>query len=202
VVAGSSAEYGFSTPEEIPIREDKPLRPASPYGISKMAASALALLYYRTFTIRVVVARPFFVIGPRKTGDVCSNFACGVAAVESGTQRTLKVGNLETERDFLDVGDAVQALWLLAEEGVPGVAYNICSGVGHKIADVLSAFLKIASRSIPVEHDQSLLRPVDQPVVVGDNSRLRALGWTPRVSFDDSLHRILEYWRSRTEVSA
>jgi GDP-4-dehydro-6-deoxy-D-mannose reductase len=202
VVAGSSAEYGFSQPDEIPIREDKPLRPASLYGVSKMASSALALLYHRAFDMKVLVVRPFFVIGPRKVGDVCSNFARGIVAVESGRQMSLKVGNLEAVRDFLDVEDAVQALWLLAEEGASGEAYNMCSGVGHKIATVLEAFLRMGSRPIRVEHDPALLRPVDEPIVVGDNSRLRDLGWIPRVSLNDSLRRILDYWRSRMEVSA
>jgi GDP-4-dehydro-6-deoxy-D-mannose reductase len=201
VVAGSSAEYGFSQPNEIPIREDKPLRPASPYGVSKMATSALALLYHRAFNMKVVVSRPFFVIGPRKVGDACSNFARGIVAVERGEQAFLRVGNLETVRDFLDADDAVRALWLLAEEGTPGQAYNICSGAGHKIGSVLDVFLRMGSRQITVDRDPALLRPVDEPIVVGDNSRLRAFGWTPQVAFDDSLSRILNYWRTQAEVS-
>ncbi len=202
VVAGSSAEYGFSQPEELPIQEDKPLRPASPYGVSKVASSALALLYHRAFDMQVIVVRPFFVIGPRKTGDVCSSFAQGIVAVERGEQTSLNVGNLETVRDFLDTEDAVRALWLLPEKGVPGQIYNVCSGIGHKIGTVLEAFLRMGSRPIPVEHDPALLRTADEPVVVGDNSRLRALGWIPRVPLDDSLSCIFGHWRSQAEVSA
>jgi GDP-4-dehydro-6-deoxy-D-mannose reductase len=201
VVAGSSAEYGLGRPDEIPIREDKPLRPASPYGVSKMAASALALLYHRAFDMKALVVRPFFVIGPRKVADVCSNFARGIVVVERGEQTSLRVGNLETTRDFLDVEDAVRALWLLAEEGTPGQTYNICSGAGHKIASVLDVFLRMGSRPITVDRDPALLRPVDEPIVVGDNSRLRALGWAPQVVLDDSLSRILNYWRTQAEVS-
>jgi GDP-4-dehydro-6-deoxy-D-mannose reductase len=202
VVAGSSAEYGFSQPEEIPIQEDKLLRPASPYGVSKAASSALALTYHRAYDMKVVVARPFHVIGPRKAGDVCSSFARGIVAVETRTQLSLNVGNLEVVRDFLDREDAVRALWLLAERGVPGHTYNVCSGTGHKIGTVLEEFLRMGFRPIPVEHDPALLRTVDEPVLVGDNSRLRALGWTPEVPLDDTLSRILGYWRSQTEVSA
>jgi GDP-4-dehydro-6-deoxy-D-mannose reductase len=201
VVTGSSAEYGFGQPDEIPIREDRPLRPASPYGVSKVATSTLALLYHRAFDMKVVVARPFFVIGPRKVGDVCSNFARGIVAVESGEQASLRVGNLETVRDFLDAEDAVRALLLLAEGGTPGQVYNICSGAGHKIASVLDVFLRMSFRPITVDRDPALLRPVDEPIVVGDNSRLRALGWTPQVALDDSLSRILNYWRTQAEVS-
>lgn len=200
IVAGSSAEYGPSEPEEIPIKEDTPLRPASPYGVSKVATTLLALLYRRAFGMRVVVARPFFVIGPRKSGDVCSDFARGVVAVEKGKQPSLSVGNLEAVRDLLDVEDAVRALWLLAQKGIPGEAYNICSGVGHKVRAVLEILLHTSSRPIPVEHDITRLRPVDEPAVVGDNSRLRALGWAPQVSLGQSLASILDYWRSRTPV--
>jgi GDP-4-dehydro-6-deoxy-D-mannose reductase len=202
VVAGSSAEYGFSQPGEIPIQEEKPLCPASPYGVSKVASSALALLYHRAFDMQVVVVRPFFIIGPRKTGDVCSSFAQGIVAVERGEQKSLNVGDLEKVRDFLDAEDAVRALWLLAEKGVPGQTYNVCSGTGQKVGKVLEAFLRMGFRPIPVEHDPALLRTVDQPAVVGDNSRLRALGWIPRVPLEDSLSRILGYWRSQAKVSA
>jgi GDP-4-dehydro-6-deoxy-D-mannose reductase len=196
VVAGSSAEYGSSGPSEVPIKEDAPLRPSSPYGVSKVATTQLALLYGRAFQMRVVVARPFFVIGPRKSGDVCSDFARGVVAVEKGKQPSLNVGNLETVRDFLDVEDAVRALWLLVQKGVPGEVYNICSGAGHKIQTVLEALVDMGIRPIPIKSDPCRLRPVDQPVVVGDNSCLRALGWAPQVPLDQSLARILDYWRN------
>lgn len=196
VVAGSSAEYGPKEPEETPIKEDAPLRPASPYGVSKAATSLLALLYRRAFGMRVVVARPFFVIGSRKSGDVCSDFARGVVAVEKGEQPSLKVGNLEAVRDLLDVEDAVRALWLLVQKGVPGEVYNICSGTGHKIETVLKLLVDMGTRQIPIESDPRRLRPVDEPAVIGDNARLRALGWVPQVALDQSLARILDYWRS------
>ncbi len=201
VVAGSSAEYDAGQPEEMPIAEDTPLRPASPYGVSKAAASLLALLYSRAFGMKVVLARPFFVIGPRKVGDVCSDFARGIVAVERGRQPCLKVGNLEAVRDLLDVEDAVQALWLLAHKGTPGQVYNICSGVGHRIQTVLEMFLKMAATEVPVEPDPMRLRQMDAPRVVGGNARLRALGWAPRVSLGDSLAHILDYWRNRSEAS-
>jgi GDP-4-dehydro-6-deoxy-D-mannose reductase len=197
VVAGSSAEYEPSKPEEIPIKEDAPLRPASPYGVSKAATTLLALQYHRAFGMKVVVARPFFVIGPRKSGDACSDFARQVAAVERGEQPSLKVGNLEAVRDLLDVEDAVRALWLLLQRGVPGDVYNICSGTGQKIETVLEMLVSMSTRHIPIEPDPMRFRPVDEPVVVGDNSRLRALGWVPRVALDQSLARILEYWRAQ-----
>jgi GDP-4-dehydro-6-deoxy-D-mannose reductase len=130
------------------------------------------------------------------TGDVCSDFARGVVAVEKGEQPSLKVGNLEAVRDFLDVEDAVRALWLLTQKGTPGEVYNVCSGVGHKVQTVLEILLKMGTRPIQVEHDPVRVRSVDMPNVVGDNSRLRALGWASQVPLDHSLARILDYWRS------
>jgi GDP-4-dehydro-6-deoxy-D-mannose reductase len=201
VIAGSSAEYGPREPRDSSIKEDTPLRPASPYGVSKVGASLLALMYRRVFGMRVIIARPFFVIGTRKVGDVCSDFARGVAAVERGDQSALKVGNLETIRDFLDVDDAVRAFWLLTQKGAPGHVYNVCSGEGHKVRTVLELLLGMGSKTIPLEYDPMRERPVDEPVVIGDNSSLRVLGWAPRVSLNDSLSRILNYWRSQVPVS-
>lgn len=195
VVAGSSSEHA-PTADQAPIREDHPLLPDSPYGASKVAASLLALLYHRAYRMRVIVVRPFFVIGPRKVGDVCSDFARQVVAVERGRQPSLQVGNVEAVRDFLDVGDAVRALWLLARKGEPGGIYNLCSGTGTKVRGVLEMFLAMASRPIPVEQDAGRFRLVDKPFVVGDNSRLRALGWAPQVALRQSVAAILDYWRS------
>jgi len=117
-------------------------------------------------------------------------------AVEKENQLSLKVGSLETVRDLIDVEDAVRALSLLVQNGVPGEIYNICSGVGRKMVTVLQILVNMGTRPIPVEPDPRRLRPVDEPVVVGDNSRLRALGWVPQVALEQSLARILDYWRS------
>ena len=99
-------------------------------------------------------------------------------------------------RDLLDVEDAVRALWFLVQKGVAGEVYNICSGAGHKIETVLKMLVNMSTRPIPVEADPRRLRPVDEPAVIGDNSRLRTLGWAPRVTLEQSLVRILDYWRS------
>jgi GDP-4-dehydro-6-deoxy-D-mannose reductase len=196
VVAGSSSEYA-PTSDQAPVREDHPLLPDSPYGASKAAASLLALLYHRAYGMRVIVVRPFFVIGPRKVGDVCSDFARQVVAVERGTQPSLQVGNLEAVRDFLDVDDAVRALWILAQKGEPGGTYNLCSGTGRKVRTVLEIFLAMASRPIPVAQDVGRFRLVEKQFVVGDNSRLRSLGWAPQVALERSLAAVLDYWRGR-----
>ncbi len=194
-VACSSAEYGFASEDEMPIKESSEFRPASPYGVSKVAADLLARLYWQAYGMKVVRVRPFFVVGPRKTGDVCSDFARGIVAVENGQSDRLRVGNLTAVRDFVDVRDAVRALWLLAEKGHPGEVYNVCSGVGHRVREVLDILSAVARKPIPVEQDQQRMRPSDEPLIVGDNSRLRALGWEPQIPFERTLADMLDYWR-------
>jgi GDP-4-dehydro-6-deoxy-D-mannose reductase len=201
VVACSSAGYGFTSAEEIPIKEEKTLQPASPYGVSKVAADLLARLYWHAYGMKVVRVRPFFVIGPRKVGDVCSDFARGIVEIEKGQSDRLRVGNLEAVRDFLAVRDAVRALWLLAEKGAPGEVYNICSGVGHPVREVLGLLISLATRPIPVEPDPTRLQTADEPVVIGDNGRLRALGWEPQIPLGQSLGTVLDYWRGLRATS-
>lgn len=197
VVAGSSAEYSIGGQDEMPIKESRELRPTSPYGVSKVAVDLLSRFYWQTYGMKVIRVRPFFIVGPRKTGDVCSDLVRGIVEIEEGQSDTLMVGNLEAVRDFLDVRDAVRALCLLAEKGAPGEVYNICSGVGHKVQEVLDTLLSMAAKPIQVEHKQQRMRPFDEPVVVGDNSKLQALGWQPQIPLEETLARILEYWRSQ-----
>ncbi len=195
VLASSSAAYGSAAAGDIPISEEKALQPISPYGISKAAADMLGHLYSLVYGVRVIRVRPFLVVGPGKTGDVCSDFARGIVAVEREQQTSLHVGKTDVVRDFLDVQDGVRALALLAEKGGPGEAYNLCSGVPRTVRDVLGIMIAMASRLIPVEQDPSRMRPSDEPVIVGDNSKLCALGWEPRVPLNQALADVLAHWR-------
>ena len=199
VVACSSAEYGFAAPEELPIREEKALQPASPYGVSKAAADLLCRVYWTAHRLKVIRVRPFFVVGPRKTGDVCSDFAKGTVAVERGQQVFLKVGNLEAVRDFLDVRDAARAMWILAEKGSPGEVYNLCTGRGYKVREILDLLGALTEKPIPMREEPQGLRLVDEPVIIGDNSKLRALGWEPQIPFERTVADILDYWRGIPE---
>lgn len=194
VVACSSAEYAAPA-DGAPLPESGRLLPSSPYGVSKLAADFAAQLYADRYGMRIVRVRPFFLIGPRKTGDVCSDFARGLAAAERTGHPTLRVGNLEIVRDFLDIADGVRAFVLAAERGERGAVYNICSGRGYRLREVLDRLKAMAKVAVREEIDPSLLRPVDEPVKVGDPSRLMALGWRPERSIDDSLRDILAYWR-------
>ncbi|MDP2675942.1 MAG: GDP-mannose 4,6-dehydratase [Dehalococcoidia bacterium] len=195
VAVTSSAVYGASNRDDTPIKEHSPFRPSSPYGVSKAAADMLAELFGRTYGLRVIRARPFFVSGSRKLGDVCSDFCRGVVEIENRQRPSLAVGNLEAVRDFLDVRDAVEALLLLAEKGQPGEAYNVCSGTGTSVSDLLQAVIAAAGVPAEVYRDPQLCRHLDDPITVGDRSLLSALGWQPKTTIREMVRDTLEFWR-------
>ncbi|MFH0907554.1 MAG: GDP-mannose 4,6-dehydratase [bacterium] len=200
IVAGSSSIYR-QRPDGSPIREDDPAGPLSPYAVSKLAEEHLARVYAQKYGMRVTAVRPFFLIGPRKSGDVCSDFARGIVAVERGRAPDLPVGNTRVVRDFLDVRDGVRALVLVAEKGRPGSVYNICSGHGYEIDDVLQRFKKMSSIPVREREDAALMRPIDEAVKVGDATRLKSLGWQPERDMDGTLCEILEYWRAEERAA-
>ncbi len=192
----SSSEYASGNSGQA-IREDHPLDPSSPYAVSKIAAGQLAVLYAKRYDMKVVRVRPFFLIGPGKTGDVSSHFCRQIAAVENGKAPVMKVGNLQPVRDFLDIRDGVEALWTAASLGQPGEVYNVASGVPCSIEQLLKIYLSHARMKIVVETDPSLFRPLDESFKVGDVSKLKALGWKPSRRLEDSAREILEDWRLR-----
>lgn len=197
VIAGSSAEYAISR-TGAPIREDDPMDPASPYGISKLAMDHTVRLYGQRCKLRLIRVRPFFLIGPEKTGDVSSDFARGIVRIERGAEPVLTVGNLDAVRDFLDIRDGLAALQLLAEKGEAGGVYNICSGHGTSLHALLAEFRKQAKADFDVKPDPARMRPLDEPVKVGDAGRLQSLGWQPRHALSGSIAAILDYWRSQS----
>jgi GDP-4-dehydro-6-deoxy-D-mannose reductase len=194
VVLCSSSEYGPSRDDQ-PITEQGELLPSSPYAVSKLAQDYLSRVYYDFHRLRVVRCRPFFLIGPRKTEDVSSDFARGIVAIEQGKQHDLPVGNLDVVRDFLDVRDGVDAIWLLSQLGRPGDVYNICSGRGYSLRDVLSVYRNLARVDIRERVDPSRIRLNDEMVRIGDPTQLCALGWSPRRPIRQTLADILAYWR-------
>ncbi|MBT5192663.1 MAG: NAD-dependent epimerase/dehydratase family protein [Rhodospirillaceae bacterium] len=198
VICSSSAVYGSGNGRD-PINESHALAPADPYGLSKVTQEEIGRYFVRNHSTDVVFARPFFVMGPRKEGDVCSDFAREIVTIESGAKDTISVGNLEVYRDFLDINDAVEAMLLLADRGKGGEAYNICSGDGQSIQSILDILMRHCKRpeiSVSVAADK--LRKNDLKYRVGDCEKLQALGWTAKVSLETSLPNILQYWRKRS----
>jgi GDP-4-dehydro-6-deoxy-D-mannose reductase len=199
-VAGSSEEYGLVKPHELPLTEDSPLRPLSPYGVSKVAQDMLAYQYWRSHRLHTVRTRGFNHTGPRR-GEVfvTSNLARQIAEVEKGLREPIVwVGNLEAIRDFTDVRDMVRAYWLALEHGEPGEVYNIASGRGYKIRDVLDILIGLAHANVEVREDAARLRPSDVEVLLGDCSRFRRVsGWEPTIPFDVTMKDLLDHWRGR-----
>jgi GDP-4-dehydro-6-deoxy-D-mannose reductase len=199
-IACSSEEYGMVLPEEVPIREENPLRPLSPYAVSKVAQDLMGYQYFQSFGLKVVRTRGFNHTGPRR-GDVfvTSNFAKQVASIEAGLQEpVIRVGNLEAVRDFTDVRDMVRAYWLAVTRAKPGEVYNIATGVGITIQELLDRLLGLSEVEVRVEQDPERMRPSDVVRLVGDASKFRAdTGWEPRVPFDQTLSDVLGYWRQQ-----
>jgi GDP-4-dehydro-6-deoxy-D-mannose reductase len=199
VIAGSSEEYGLVYLEELPITEKNPLRPMSPYGVSKVATDKLGILYYMSYGLRVVVTRAFNHTGPRR-GEVfaTSNFAKQIVEIEKDlTSPIIKVGNLDSCRDFTDVRDVAKAYWLAAV-CPPGEVYNICSGKAISIKDMLNILLGMSKVKITVEKDKARMRPSDIPILLGDCSKFHlATDWSPKIPFEKTLEDLLNYWREK-----
>jgi GDP-4-dehydro-6-deoxy-D-mannose reductase len=199
-LACSSEQYGLVLPDEVPIRETNPLRPLSPYAVSKVAQDMLGYQYFQSYGLKTVRTRGFNHTGPRR-GEVfvTSNFAKQIASIEAGLQEpVLRVGNLEAVRDFTDVRDMVRAYWLAATKGKPGEVYNLATGSGITIRAMLDLLLSLSHAQVEVETDPERLRPSDVEVLIGDSSRFRAdTGWEPRIPFATTMRDLLDYWRDR-----
>jgi len=199
LVVCSSAEYGFASDDNVPIKEDYFLQPLHPYGVSKVAQDLLAYQYFINFKIPTVRIRLFNTTGPGKTDDVCSDFARQIAKVEKGLAPSmLKVGNLSARRDITDVRDVIKGLQMVLEQGEMGEVYNLSSGKAYSISDLLNGFLRLAKCPIEVEVSPELLRPTDEPIKLGDNTRIcRQTGWQPVIPIEQTLEDILSYWREK-----
>jgi GDP-4-dehydro-6-deoxy-D-mannose reductase len=194
LLIGSAEVYGPVTPADVPITEDHPLRPVTPYAASKVAAEYLGIQYDAGFDVPVLRARSFNHIGPGQSGrfvvnDIASRI---VDAMKLGGDAPIRVGNLSARRDYTDVRDVVRAYRMLVDRGERGQAYNVCSGVDVSVEDLAHRLLAIAGAHLKLEVDPALMRPVDVPVMVGDNARLRtATGWAPSYTLDDTLRDVV-----------
>jgi len=200
---GSGDEYGLVGPDDLPVTETVPLRPRNPYAVSKAAQGQLALQMARKKGLRVIHARPFNHIGPGQArGFITADFAAQVAAIELGQAGSvLRVGNLDTRRDYLDVRDVVRAYTLLIVHGEPGEVYNIASGVSLSGREILDTLLEHSSVEVEVRTDPDLFRPAEVCELRGDASRLReATGWEPLHPVGEALRSVLDYWRERLAI--
>ena len=162
----------------------------------------LALQYHMSHHVDVLRIRAFNHIGPRQNPHfVSSSFAKQIAEIEAGlAEPVMQVGNLEAERDFTDVVDVMRAYALLVDHGVSGEDYNVGTGKAYSIQYLLDVLLGYSNVDIKVEHDPTRMRPSDVPILYADNSKLRAAtGWEPLFTFEESVKRVLDYWREETQ---
>lgn len=199
VVVGSAEEYGRVDAADLPLREDAPLRPTTPYGVSKIAASYLALQAHLAHGLDVIRVRAFSHTGPGQSDRfLVPAIAFRIAAAEREQRDEIRAGSLEPVRDLSDVRDVVRAYRLLARHGTAGAVYNVCSGTGVSVRQIAEQLLAAARRPLRITVDPALVRPVEVPRLVGDASRLRAdTGWSPAYGLDETLTAVLDDARTR-----
>jgi GDP-4-dehydro-6-deoxy-D-mannose reductase len=200
LVVGSAEEYGSASARGAPLSETSPLRPSSPYAVSKVAQGLLAVECGGPAGMRVVRTRTFHHTGPgRGEAFAESSFARQIAEIEVGLRPpVIHVGNLEAVRDFTDVRDVVRAYWGLLQQGQAGQVFNVCSGRGRPIRDLLDILLGLARATVEIRVDAERLRPADVPVLVGDPALLQATtGWKPEIPIEKTLEDLLSDWRRR-----
>lgn len=199
-IACSSEEYGLVHEDELPIKETNPLRPLSPYAVSKVAMDYLGYQYHQSYKVRIVRTRGFNHTGPRRGETFAeSNFARQISMIEKGKQEpVIRVGNLEAKRDYTDVRDMVRAYVLAVEKCDPGDVYNIAVGKTIRIGDMLKLLLSFSTVKVEIKEDAARMRPSDVPVLIGDNSKFVAkTGWKPEIPFEKTMEDLLNYWRER-----
>ena len=199
LVVGSTDEYGRVSGRGRRLDEDTPLRPLSPYAVSKVAQDYLGLQYYLSRELPCVRVRPFNHVGPRQAPQFAvSNFAQQIARIELGRQEPrLKVGNLKVKRDFTDVRDMAQAYLLALLKGRAGEVYNLGSGRAVSIGEIAQSLIRFSRKKISLEADPSRTRVAEAEVYVCDPRRFQRLtGWKPKIPLEKTLRDTLKYWRS------
>jgi len=203
LVVGSNEEYGYPQKGDLPFTEESPLRPASPYAVSKVTQDLMGLQFHQAYKLDVVRLRPFNHTGPGQSPRfVVPAFASQIARIEANLQEpVLKVGNMAAARDFSDVRDIVHGYHLAATKGKPGDVYNLASGQPHKVSALLDTLLSFTDVHIRVETDPDRYRPVDVPVVYGSAEKFYQLtGWMPEIPFEQTLEDTLDYWREQVKT--
>lgn len=201
VSACSSAEYGNVEPKDIPVREDHPLRPLHPYGVSKVCLDLLARQYFLDFKVPTVNIRLFNTTGPGKRGDAPSDFVRQVVRIRKGLQKpVIEVGNLKPHRAFLDVSDTIRGFYMAAIGARRGESYNLCAARTFAIGEVLAMALHLADVEAEIRPVRRLMRPSDERVIFGDTRKIRRdTGWRPRRTLQQTIGAMLEYWDKHLE---
>ena len=199
LLACSSAEYGNIKPEDCPLKEERLLTPWTPYGVSKAGVEMLGRQYQLNFGLKVYLPRMFIHVGTgHPPATAIQNFARQLALIKKGVlPPQIHVGNLSTARDFIDVRDGVAAMRLLLQNGEPGKPVNICNGEAVKISDILDMLVEISGTNAEVVSDPALFRVADEPLLLGDNTRINALGYKRQYSMYQTLEDVFNDWMGR-----
>ena len=199
---GTSEEYGLVHPDEVPIKETNPLRPLSPYAVSKIASDMFGYQYFKSYGLKIIRLRPFNIIGPRGGQEiVTANFATQIAKIEKGMRKPyVEVGNLDSIRDFNDVRDIVRAYDISTKNCKFGDVYNICTGEGITIYSLLRKMINLSKIShetvVEFRAKDERMRPSDVVNLIGDSTKFKEqTGWKQEYTLDDSIITILNYWR-------
>jgi len=196
LIVSSGTLYDAKAP--LPLTEESPVDPNSPYAVSKMGQEAMAL-YYTSRGFESIIARPFNHIGPGQgPGFIVPDFAEQIIKVEEGEAQEVMVGNLDAKRDYTDVRDIVRAYRLLLDKGRSGEVYNICSGTARSGHEILDGLLKASDGHVEVKQDPGKMRPSDTPEIYGSHDKLAAdTGWQPEIKLETTLADVIADWRSR-----
>lgn len=201
LMAGTSEEYGKVYPQECPITENQPLRPLSPYGASKIGMDMMCQVYAQSYDMQVVVTRAFNHTGPRRGAEfVTSKIAKKLAEIGLGEcDPVIELGNLDAVRDFTDVRDVIDAYMAIVDQGKPGEVYNIGSGVGYSVKNVLDILLEISGlHDVEIRQNPQFMRPSDVPILICDATKLKEkIGWQPTYKFEQTLRDLFNYWVAR-----
>lgn len=195
IFSGSSAEYMDTKSSKIKIPESFQTLPRDPYGVSKLASTNLCISYHEKYKSNVTVIRPFFVIGPKKTGDVTSDLTRLTLRHINNPEIKIITGNQNITRDFIDIDDAIRGIYCVAFNGKPGEIYNICTGNGRNIKELISALESIVNRPLATHITPLKIRKNEVVSVIGDPKKLCDLGWLPKKTYTSSIQAIYDYWR-------
>lgn len=199
ILIGSGEEYGYIKENECPIKEDNKIRAGNIYAVTKATQNMIGSVYAKAYNMNIILVRAFNHVGAGQMPMfVVSDFCKQIAEIEKGLrQPIMNVGNLSAQRDFTNVRDVVRAYGLLAKYGKKGETYNVGSGVGVSIQQILDTALSYSNMDITIQRDSNRMRPSDVPIIVADISKIFGdTGWKPQISLNDTILEVLDYWRN------
>ena len=199
-LCSTSEVYGQVDKKDVPIKENAPMKPASPYAVSKATQDLLGWTYFTSYKMKIIRTRMFTYLNPRRTDLFATSFAKQVAWIERNLQKVLTHGNLESVRTIIDMRDAMRAYWLTVQHCRPGEVYNIGGTTTMKVGEFLERLIALSKTSIPVRCDSSLFRPADVTLQIPCNDKFMSeTGWEPEYSFDESIAHLLDFWRLKAD---